>query len=104
MEIEIKDITNDPDNIVPIVFFIPENFDGVPLMGNCKYTGLSNLIKIKCYEEYVELIPSRTPIVKRIECERLLILSDNPDGVAQGNRNPFVDHPEYIKKIFQEEE
>ena len=81
MEIEIRDITNDPDNIVPIVFFIPEDFNKEPLMGNCRYAALSGLIKIKCYQGYVELVSNRTPVVKKIVCERLLILSDDPNRI-----------------------
>ena len=81
MEIRIQDINNDPDNIVPVVYFIPEGFNKKPLLGNCKYAALSHLTEIRCYIDHVELFSSMTPVVTRISCERLLILSDNPDSV-----------------------
>ena len=85
MEIEIRDINDDHDNIVEIVYFIPDGFNGKPLMGNCKYTALSNLSKINCHDGYVELVSHMTPIVKKMECRKLLILSDNPDGIVVGD-------------------
>lgn len=82
MEIEIRDITEDPYNIVPIVYFIPKGLKGEPLLGNCKYAALSHLTEIRYYEDHVELVSSITPVVKKIVCERLLILSDNPDSIV----------------------
>ena len=81
MEIRIRDINNDQDNLVPVVYFIPAGFDKEPLLGNCKYAALSHLTEIRCYDDHVELFSSITPVVMRISCERLMILSDNPDNV-----------------------
>ena len=81
MEIEIKDIRNDPYNAVPVIFFIPESFEKEPTLGNCKYAALSNLNELKCYPDYVELTSWRTPTVKKIDCERLLILTDDMNSI-----------------------
>ena len=81
MEIEIRDISDDPNNIVPIVYFIPKGFKGEPLMGNCRYAALSQITKIISYPDFIEVFSDMTPVVKKIVCEKLLILSDDPDSI-----------------------
>ena len=73
MKIEIRDITNNLDHHVPVVYFIPKNFNKKPLLGNCRYAELSKLCEIKLYQDSVELISHRTPIIKQESCEKILI-------------------------------
>ena len=96
MEIEIRDITEDRDNTVAIIYFIPKGFDKKPLMGNCKYATLSHLTEIRYYEDHVELVSSITPVVKKIVCERLLILSDNPDSIVVDDDSIIFDRRKQV--------
>ena len=77
MEMEIKLQPIDEINIIPIVYFLPENFNKEPLHGNCKYAALSDLSEIRCHQGYVDLVSHRTPIINQVECESLLIFTDD---------------------------
>lgn len=88
MEIEIKNLEeNEIPLPVPVVFFVPEDFEKELSYGNCKYASISLIKCIEYFEDYVIMTSIMGDSIKKVYCDKLVIFSDAPDDIIIDNNN-----------------